>query len=163
MNESVAGSAPQDQSRFVDPMKTKSKARLRLELESLGISHKALAYGTRTAEAQLTRYLGDQYTDDLPSYKIPAVVRELGPGYMEWLALQCGGAYHHGEHHLAHHSVTVLVGLLARQSGATLQQLIQDLSDQNWSSTERQADLPGLRKLRGIVEELIQGAEGGAL
>jgi len=159
MRESVAGSAPQDQSRTVDPLKLKSKARLRLELETSGLPQKALAYGTRSCEAQVTRYLGEQYQDDLPSYKVPYITTELGPGYMQWLAIQCGGVYHHGaQPPHCHQSVTTLIGLLARQSGNVVQKLLQDLN----THISQQEDLPGLRKLRGIVESLIQDVEGGA-
>jgi hypothetical protein len=161
MDSSVGSTAPQDQPRTVDPLKLKSKARLRLELAASGLPQKALAYGIRSCPAQVTRYLGDEYSDDLPAHKVPHLISELGPGYMEWLALQCGGSYHHGETVPAAPPITVLVGLLARQSGNTIQQLIQDLSDHNWSSNERQADLPGLRKLHGIVEAILQLAEGG--
>ena len=162
MHESVAGSAPQGQSRSVDPMKAKAKCRLRLEHELSGLSNKALAIGLNTAEAQLTRYEGEQYQDDLPAHKLPALTHELGPGFMQWLALQCGGIYHHGECHAAHESMPVLIGLLARQSGATLQQLIQDLMDHEWSPSERQGELPKLRHLRATVDALIREAEGGA-
>jgi len=162
MIHKVAGSAPQGQSRPVDPLKLKSKARLRLELELSGLPQKALAYGIPTTEPQLTRYLGDQYSDDLPSYKVPGVVRELGPGYMEWLALQCGGTYHHGEMASIQEPVHVLVGLLARESGLNLQALIQDLADRDWTPEERQAELGGLRRLLSVVQALIHSAEGGA-
>ena len=161
MCESVAGSAPQGQSRTVDPLKIKSKARLRLELETAGIPHKALAYGINTPEAMLSRILADHCPDDLPSHKVPALTRELGPGYMEFLALQCGGVYHHGECPAARQSVSVLIGLLAKESGSTIHQLIQDLEDHAWSTEERQAQLPGLRKLEVIVRAIIQEAEGG--
>lgn len=161
MHESVAGSAPQSQSRTVDPMKPKAKRRLRLEHELSGLSNKALAIGLNTAEAQLTRYEGEQYQDDLPAHKLPALTHELGPGYMQWLAIQCGGTYHHGEYAPTPAPVPVLIGLLARQSGTTLQQLIQALSDHEWTPAERQADLPGLRKLRDIVGALLHESEGG--
>ena len=114
MDPNIAGSATQGQSRPIDPLKTKSKARLRLELEASGIPQKALAYGILTTEPLLSRILADHCPDDLPSYKIPAVTRELGPGYMQWMALQCGGVYHHGECPAVHQPVPVLIGLLAR-------------------------------------------------
>ena len=161
MIDKVAGSAPQGQSRPVDPLKLKSKARLRLELELSGLPQKALAYGILTTEPQLTRYLGDQYPDDLPSYKIPNVVRELGPGYMEWLAIQCGGAYHHGETAPTQQPLHVLIGLLAKESGLNIQALVQDLADQDWTPEERQAELGGLRRLLAVVQALVRSAEGG--
>lgn len=162
MHESVAGSAPQGQSQPLDPMKAKAKRRLRLEHEISGLSNKALAIGLNTSEAQLTRYEGEQYQDDLPAHKIPALTGELGPGYMEWLAVQCGGTFHHGECTPAtEQPLTVFVGLLAKHSGTTIQQLIQDMQDHHWTPQERRDALPGLRKLQGIVETLIHEAEGG--
>lgn len=147
-------------SRSFDPLKSKAKARLRFEVEAAGLPQKALAIGLRTSDAILSRILAEHCPDDLPAYKIPAVVHELGPGYMEWLAIQCGGVYHHGETARAHHEpVTVLVGLLARLSGATVQQLIQGISDSNWDPVERQTDLPGLRKLKAVVDALVAEAE----
>lgn len=163
MHESVAGSAPQSQSRTVDPLKLKSKARLRKEVdpELSGQSQKAIAIDLLISDPQLSRYMGDQYPDDLPAHKVPRLTRSVGPGYMEWLAIQCGGTYHHGEYAPTSAPVPVLIGLLARQSGNTLQQLIQDLSDHEWTPAERQADLPGLRKLRDIVGALLHESEGG--
>lgn len=163
MHESVAGSAPQSQCRTVDPMKAKAKCRLRLEHELSGLSNKALAIGLNTSEAQLTRYLGEQYPDDLPSYKIPAVVRELGPGYMEWMAIQCGGVYHHGAQATrTNATTTTLIGLLAKQGGAVIQQLLQHLEDHIWSEAERRKDVAGLRKMKTLLESLLTEAEGGA-
>lgn len=159
MHDSVGSSAPQDHSRSIDPLKLKSKARLRLEVATSGIPQKALAYDTRSCDAQVTRYLGDQYPDDIPSYKVPYLTTALGPGYMEWLAIQCGGVYHHGEHapH-CHRSVTVLLGLLAKQSGGVVQQLLQDL-DHHINTHQ---DLVGLRRLKTTVEELINDVDGGS-
>jgi hypothetical protein len=163
MSSSVGSSAHQDQSRLIDPLKLKSKARLQLELAASGLPQKALAYGIRTSEAQMSRYLGDQSPDDLPSYKVPYLTTELGPGYMEWLAIQCGGVYHHGKQgHISHESVTTLIGLLAKQSGNVVQQLLQHLEDHIWSEKERLEDLPSLRKLQAIIQSLVQDAEGGA-
>ena len=74
------------------------------------------------------------------------------------LARLCGGVYHHGEHapH-QHQDVVVVIGLLASQSGKVVQQLLQDL-DKHLNQKE---DLPGLRKLRTLVETLIADVEGG--
>lgn len=165
MNESVAGSAAQSQSRSIDPLKLKSKARLRYETdeEVCGRNKKAIAYELRTSDAQLCRYLGDGYADDLPAHKVPLLTREVGPGYIEWLAREAGGTYHHGEQALvSRESVTTLLGLLAKQSGQVVQQLLQHLEDHIWSEKERLADLPSLRKLQTILQNLVQDAEGGA-
>ena len=159
MHNSVAGSAPQDQTRPLDPLRLKSKERLRKEVdpEISGQSQKAIAIDLRVDEAQLSRYLGDQYRDDIPAHKVPALTRSIGPGYMEWLGIQCGGVYHHGEQapH-CHQSVTTLIGLLAKQSGSVVQQLLQDL-DKHLAVNN---GLPGLRRLKTIVEATIQEAEG---
>ena len=165
MCSSVGSTSPQDQTRIVDPLKLKSKARLRKEVdpEVSGQSQKAIAIDLRTSEPQLSRYLGDQYPDDLPSYKVAHLTRSVGPGYMEWLATQCGGAYHHGEQapH-SHATVYALIGLLAKQGGTVVQQLLQHLEDHIWSEAERQQDVAGLRKMKTLVESLLAEAEGGA-
>lgn len=162
MHESVAGSAPQSQSRTVDPMKAKAKRRLRLEHELSGLSNKALAIGLNTSEAQLTRYEGEQYQDDLPAHKIPALTQELGFGYMEWLAMQCGGTYTH-EHAApaSHPPIPILIGLLAKASGASIQQMIQALEDHDWFPEERRECLPGLRSLIVIIGAMVAEAEAG--
>ena len=156
MHSSVGSPAGQDNNRSIDPQRKKFKARLRREVEISEIPQKAFAYGLKTSEAQLTRYLGDQYPNALHDHELPAVTRELGPGYMEWLAIQCGGVYHHGEHapH-CHQSVVVVIGLLAKQSGAVVQQLLQDLK-----ASGKHDELPGLRRLKILVETLIADVEG---
>lgn len=156
MDTNVPAGIGQCQGRVVDQLRLRSKARLRLEHELSGMPNKALAFDLCTPEAVLSRILSDQSPDDLPSHKVPLLTRAQGPGFIEWLALQCGGAYHHGEHapH-CHKSVTILLGLLAKQSGAVVQQLLQDLEDHLTSNQ----DLPGLRRLKTIVEELISDVE----
>jgi hypothetical protein len=49
-----------------------------------------------------------------------------------------------------------MIGLLAQQSGNVIQQLLKHL-DKHIAKRE---DLPGLRKLRAIVEEVIAIEEG---
>ena len=156
MHDSVGSSASQSHSRSIDHLKLKFQSRFRLEVSTAGIPQKALAYDIRTDEAKVTRYLSDQYPDDLPLWRLPLVTASLGPGLMEFTAIQCGGVYHHGEHapH-CHKSVTTLLGLLAKQSGGVVQQLLQDLGK------HPDADLPGLRRLKTVVEELIADVEGG--
>jgi len=162
MDPNIAGSATQGQSRSVDSRKLKFKRRLRLEAELSGIPHKALAYGLATSEAQLSRYKGDQYPDSLHDYEIPGLTHELGPGFMEFLALQCGGIYTHGAAAASSHPpVAVLIGLLAKASGDSIQQLVQALEDQDWTSAEKVASIPVLRKLHSISGALLQDAEGG--
>lgn len=160
MHSSVGRPASQDNSRSIDPLKLKLKARLRTETDPnlCGQAQKAIAYDLRTSEAQLTRYLGDQYPDDLPAHKVPHLVRSVGAGYMEELARLCGGVYHHGEHapH-CHQSVVVVIGLLAKQGGNVVQQLLQDMD----AHIHQKEDLAGLRKLKTLVEELIADVEGG--
>ena len=164
MCSSVGSTSPQDQTRPVDPLKLKSKAWLRKETdpEICGQSQKAIAIDLLTTEPQLSRYLGDQYPDDLPAHKVPRLTRSVGPGYMERLAIQCGGTYHHGEQapH-SHVAVVTLIGLLAKQGGTVVQQLLQHLEDQIWSESERLQDVGGLRKMKGLVESLLAEAEGG--
>lgn len=163
MEPNIAGSATPHQSnpsRSFDPLKGKAKARLRLEIAAIDLPHKALAIGLRTSDAQLSRILAEHCPDDLPAYKAPAVTRELGPGFMEWLAVQCGGTYIHNQSAPTNgETVSVLVGLLARQSGATVQELIQDMADHVWTPQERAEALPGLRKLGTVINCLIHQAE----
>jgi hypothetical protein len=158
MCRSVGSASHQNQQRSIDHLKLKFQARFRLEVQASGIPQKALAFDIGTDDAKVTRYLSDQYPDDLPLWRIPLVTASVGPGLMEFTAIQCGGTYHHGEHapH-CHESVMVLVGLLAKQSGAAVQQLLQDI-DTHLTAAK---DLPGLRRLKGTLEALIADVEGG--
>ena len=142
MQTSVGSTPPQDNSRSIDPLKLKLKARLRTETDPnlCGQAQKAIAYDLRTSEAQLTRYLGDQYPDDLPAHKVPHLTRSTGPAPHQ------------------HQDVVVVIGLLAKQSGAVVQQLLQDIT----THLTQKEDLPGLRKLRTLVETLIADVEEGA-
>ena len=163
MDTNLAPAGRQNQPENLDrTMKFKFKRRLRLEIELAGGRQKPLAYETATDEGALSRMLSERCEDALPAHKLPAVTGELGPGTMEWLALQCGGVYHHGEEiHYLKSAPLALVGMLANLSGKSVQQLIQDFQDhQDWTQPERQADLPNLRKLRAVVETLIHDAEG---
>lgn len=142
--------------------KLKSKRQLRLEMDLAGIQQKALAISLDMDQAQLSRTLSDGCMEEPLVSDLPGITREVGPAYMQWVAMQCGGTYHHGEQAQAS-TVTpaVLVALLARGSGDTISQLVQDLQDNHWSAEERMAQLPGLRKLLAVVEALLRQAEGG--
>jgi len=159
MSKSIAGSAAQNQSGNVDHLKLKSKERLRFETSEAVCGHhkKAVAYELKTSDPQLTRYLGDIYPDDLPAHKVAYLTRFAGPGYMQWLARECGGEYHHGEQppH-SHEAIVTLLGLLAKQEGNALQQLLQDLDHLTVA-----ADVPPLRRVQSLVEEIIADVEGG--
>lgn len=98
---------------------------------------------------------------DMPLWRVPAWSNVYGPSLLEWIAIQCGGMF------IPHPSflkqpVTVLIGLLAEQSGATINHLVRDLEDHVWTKEEKAATLPDLRKLRTILDTLIHDAEGGA-
>ena len=143
-------------------MKFKIKRRLRLETEMNGGNQKALAYATGTDEGALSRMLSERCEDAFPAHKLPAQVAEQGPGLIEFLALQCGGTYLHGtEPAMLKASPTTLAGLLAKESGGVVQQLVQHLEDRVWTPEERQADIPALRKLLRIAETLLADAEQG--
>jgi len=159
MSKSIAGSAAQNQIHSVDHLKLKSKERLRFETSEdlCGHHKKEVAYQLRTSDAQLSRYLGDGYPDDLPAHKVAYLTRCAGPGYMQWLARECGGEYHHGEHAAhPHEAIVTLLGLLAKQEGNALQQLLQDLDHLTVA-----ADVPPLRRLVALTEEVIADVEGG--
>ena len=158
MKPSIARPAGQCQDQTIDRLKLKSKERLRFETseEVCGHHKKAVAYELHTSDAQLSRYLGDGYPDDLPAHKVAYLTRFAGPGYMMWLARECGGEYHHGEHAAhPHEAIVTLLGLLAKQEGTALQQLLQDLDHLTVA-----ADVPPLRRMQAIVEELIADVEG---
>jgi hypothetical protein len=143
-------------------MKFKIKSRLKLETVMNGDNQKALAIATNTDDGALSRMLSPRCEDAFPVHKMPAQVREQGPGLMEYLAIQCGGVYHHGEaeHHL-HGTPGRLCGLLAKETGVTIQQLVQHMEDRVWSEDERQSDIPHLRKLISIASTLLKDAEMG--
>ena len=162
MSESVGPRSQQRQPEKLDTPKLKFKRRIRLELESSGVPHKAVAIEAGLDAGFFSRAIRDDHDEAIHAHSLPAITRELGPGLMEWLAGQCGGTYQHGAD--AQHieaAPAVLIGLLAHHSGDTLQQLIQDLQDQDWTPAEKAARIPGLRKLHQIVESLLADAEGG--
>lgn len=164
MHQNLLSGARQGHPETLDRrMKLKTKERLRMELALSGLPQKALAYGTGTDEAQMARMLGERYEEALPAHKIPSTVRELGPGFMEWLALQCNGIYVHGGELTLLDSPTssALVGLLAQHAGLTVQMLIEHFEDHVWTGDEKREVIPLLRKLRQIVDTLLSDAEGG--
>lgn len=159
----IPHSSNQRQAESIDTPKLKFKRRLRMELDASGTSEKAVALEARIDFGQFSRMLDATYTDALHAHHIPAFVRECGPGLMRWLAVQCGGTYQHDILPVrSDDSPLVLIGLLAHQSGHSIQHLIQDLQDGQWSPEERLAALPGLRKLHTVIETLIQDAEGSS-
>ena len=163
MDTNLALSGAQSQPENLDKtLKRKFKRRLRLELELARLDQKPVAMGTGTDEGQFSKMLADHCQECFPLHRVPLFIQEVGPGLMEFLALQCGGIYHHGEEpHYLRSTPLVLVGMLANLSGKTVQQLLQDFQDhKDWSREERQADLPNLRKLRSVVDTLIHDAEG---
>ncbi|MCE5282538.1 MAG: hypothetical protein LLG93_10595 [Deltaproteobacteria bacterium] len=106
--------------------------------------------------------LNDKYQDAFPLHKLPAQVAEQGPGLIEFVAMQCGGTFVSSDPGpAAPGSLCDLIGLLAHQSGHTVQVLVQDLNDMVWSPEERLAAIPGLRKLRLVVDTLLTEAEAG--
>ena len=157
---SVPGQPPPER---LEAARAALKDRLRCEVAASGLPHKAIAIGIGMDQGQFSRVLSDEHNDALHAHSLPTLTREMGPGLMQWLALRCGGQYTHGAERVPQGSPVVLVGLLARETGATLQQLIQQLEDHRWDADERMAALPGLRKLHALVSDLLRQAdEGGA-
>lgn len=159
MDTNLALNGQQNQpEKFDKVMKVKVKRRIRMELDLSGAPQRPVAIETGTDEGAFSRMINDRYEDAFPVHKVPALVRELGPGFMEWLALQCGGTYHHDETpHLMHTAPLALVGLLANTAGRTIQHLLTDIQDhKDWNHQ----DLPNLRKLEAIIDTLIHDAEG---
>lgn len=153
----------QPQPESLDPARASLKSRLRLEVESSGLPHKAIAIGIGMDQGQFSRVLSDEHKDALHAHTLPMLTRELGPGLIEWLAVRCGGTYIHGAEPCRTEPPVVLIGLLAQQSGATVQQLIQQLEDHVWSPGECTRAIPGLRKLHNLVGDILhQAEEGGA-
>lgn len=152
----------QQQPESLDPARASMKSRLRFEVEASGLPHKAVAIGIGMDQGQFSRVLSDEHKDALHAHTIPMLTRELGPGLIEWLAVRCGGTYIHGAESCRSEPPVVLIGLLARQSGATIQQLIQQLEDHAWSPGECRRSIPALRKLHDLVGDILRQAEGGA-
>lgn len=144
-----------------DAARAALKNRLRFEVAASGLPHKAVAIGIGMDQGQFSRVLSDEHKEALHAHSLPHLTRELGAGLMQWLALRCGGTYVHGLESAPSEPPVVLLGLLARQSGSTLQQLIQQLEDNDWNPYERRAAVPALRKLHHLVSDLLQQAEGG--
>lgn len=132
--------------------KLNSKRELRAELEFSGTQHKALAIALDMDQGQLSRVLSDGCQEEPVVSDLPGITRELGPEYMQRVAIRCGGTYHHGEERTCLQAPTaVLVGLLAKGS-----------QDNHWSPAERAAQVPGLRKLHSVIGAMLAQAEGGA-
>ena len=160
MPTNLAFNAGQNHLEKIDrAAKNKFKSRLRLELELAGIPQKALAYATNTDEGQLSRILNDKYEDVFPAHKLPLLTREMGPGVMEWLAVQCGGIYSHGaEPPLIEGSLATLVGSLAAQAGECVKQLIFVMESDHIH--DKQEVIVGLRVLAQNIQSLLAHAEG---
>lgn len=141
--------------------KAKVKHRLRLEIELAGIPQKALAIGAHLDEGQLSHMLSDKSEETLPAHKIPAVVQELGPGLMEWLAIQCGGLYSHGaEGPLIEGPLATLVGKLAHQTGEVVQQLIFVMESKHINIDEQKDVIAALRGMAQTIQALLNTTEG---
>lgn len=97
---------------------------------------------------------------DMPAWRLISHREAYGPALLEWIAIQCGDTYVPGYNPMDL-PVTSLIGLLAQHSGHTVNQLVKDLDDHVWTQDEKAKMLPGLRKLREIVDTLIFDAEGG--
>ena len=158
---SFSPSVNQCQGKSLDTPKLKFKRRIRMELDATGVPCKAVSIEAGLDPGFFSRAIRDEHDEAIHAHSLPAITRELGPGLMTWLAGQCGGTYQHGAE-IGHIEAqpTVLIGLLAHESGDLIQQLIQDLADADWSPKERAARIPSLRKLHSIVESLLADAEG---
>ena len=141
--------------------KVRMKHRLRLELELAGIPQKALAIGARIDEGQLSRMLSDRNEEALPAHKFPVITQELGPGLMEWLAIQCGGLYSHGaEGPLIEGPLATLVGKLAHQTGEVVQQLIFVMESKHINIDEQKDVIAALRGMAQTTQALLNTTEG---
>jgi hypothetical protein len=163
MPSNFAFAQPQGhQEKLEATQKNKVKQRLRFEIELTGTPQKALAASTCTDVATISKMLDEKYRESPYAHMIPGITREMGPGFMEWLAMQCGGIYLHGAEPLAYPgTLRDLIGTLAHQSGSTIQELVRDLKDSGWEAEARCAAIPGLRTLRNVIDTLIFTAERG--
>ena len=162
MESSFVSPSSQRQSVIVDTAKTKFKRRLRLELEVTGVEPKAVYTEAGIDKGAFSRICNNESPDALHAHHLPAVTRELGPGLMEWIAMQCGGTYRHGEKtSVSELTPQCLLSLLAKTEGEVLQQMILQLEDNEWSPQEQREALPGLRNLVQVTLALISQAERG--
>ena len=152
----------QRQPELIDTPKLKFKRRLRMEMDATGTSEKAVAMEARIDPGQFSRMLDATYTEALHAHHIPAVVRECGPGFMEWVAIQCGGTYIHDSASTHVEAPPgMLTGMLAHEVGDVVQQVFQDLLDGSWSKEERISRIAALRKVELIAKSLREDAEEG--
>lgn len=161
MSETIGNLAAQGQGcSRARAFRERFKRQVRLEVELAEFKVEAAAH-EMDCDPSLISHWGGERGCDMPAWRLVRWTRTFGTGLMEWLALQCGGSFVHGQDPAPTASPMVLVGLVARQSGLTIQQILQSLQDREWSASERQADLPRLRKLRDLVDQLIQQADAG--
>jgi len=156
MPQSLPGGTDQRQPQSHDESALRLKRRMQLELQLSGRQAKAVAIDLEVDPAKLSRWLSDHSPDVIPAHRLADWSRWVGGGLFAWLQRdqpEVGAAVHDEE------EVGALAVMLATSSGATLAQLIQDLEDQHWSTTERRRALPGLRKLKAIVDSLVLQAE----
>ena len=154
---SIHPAANQRQSQSIDePSGPRFKRRLRLELSISGRQEKAIAIDMHVDPAQLTRWLGDNYRDQLPAYKLADWTNAVSCGLWRWLEADQPTIEPDAPNGM---DIGTLVAMLASSNGTTLATLIQDLKDNIWSGVERQEALPGIRKLEHIVVEIRKQAE----
>ena len=143
--------------------KEKFKRRIRFELEATGVPEKAIAVEAKLDPGFVSKAVKAGAQEAFHIHTLPAITRELGPGLMEWTAIQCGGTYIHGmEARHIEAAPTALMGMLAHNSGEVLQQMLQALQDGKIDAGEYASLLPVLRKLHLVIESPQADAEGGA-
>jgi hypothetical protein len=137
----------------IDPQRKAIKRVLRRALDEFDVPQKALAAECGVDTSLVCRWLSD-LEPDLPSVlHLPAITREVGPGFLEWINLRCHFETMPPPHEPA--GLPALTGSLAAQGGKAVQQLIQALADGNLSTDERAALQPDLYRLRATLNGIL--------
>lgn len=149
MPSSFGSSSSQDHTQNFDRrFRDRFNRRLSIELVDSGIPKKALADELRLDQSQLSRILSDSCLDQMPLSRLPDLTAALGPGCMEWLAIQCGGRYvQMTEPVETHEDDQALAARLAGLSGQAVSVLLSNPGGEVLST---------LQALRSTIAALIE-------
>jgi hypothetical protein len=143
------------------PKLRRVKRQMRIFLELSGISQKAVEIDMGVPKGTLTTWIQDGYPNAMGVHHLPDWTREVGPEFENWLQEQND---QDNVSSLITQPPMTLAAMLARISGQEVAALIQDIQSGGvWDANERNGRLPGLHKLRSIVDALIVEAEGHGL
>lgn len=157
---SISTAPNQGHPETLDPQRLALKRRLRMELDAAGLPHKALAIECGVDQALVSRWISEEHRDMPGVHHLAAITRELGNGFVRALVARCGLELADTPTQPREaDDLYKLVSLLAGKSGNTVQALVEQLADGDWTTAERRISLPGLRNLHQVTGALVARAE----